>query len=349
MNNNHTEQRHRPQISQMSRRQFLKITAVAGSLVGLGALGMEALKADARLHRVHKTHLLLGTVANITLITDRPGEAEAAINASFETMTALEAVMSRFKPDSQLSRLNAAGELTGPHPALIEVLTRAAYYSDLTGGAFDVTVEPVLALYREHALRGGVPSADAVAQQRALVNYRDLVVSAEALRFQQPGMAITLDGIAKGYVIDKGADKLRWHGFDQVLVELGGDMQAHGSAGERPWQVRLQAPRHEMAEQRMPVVRIENCALATSGDYMQSFTPDFHLHHILNPGTGDSPSELSSASVIAPTACDADALATASMVLGPAKAVSLLDALPDAAGAFVDKAGQWHQTANFPV
>ncbi len=99
----------------------------------------------------------------------------------------------------------------------------------------------------------------------------------------------------------------------------------------------------------MPVVGIENCALATSGDYMQAFTSNFRLHHILNPGTGDSPPELSSASVIAPTACDADALATAAMVLGPDKAIALLAALPGTAGAFVDKSGQWHQTANFPA
>jgi thiamine biosynthesis lipoprotein len=335
--------------SRLSRRQFLKITAISSAFAGLGALGIDALHDDLQIRRVQTTRLLLGTVANITLITDRTHDAEAAIEAAFFNMTALERVMSRFQPDSQLSHINASGEVRDPHPALVDVLRQAVYYGDLTGGAFDVTIEPVLALYRGYARTGQLPPPEEIDRQRALVNYHDLVIGAEHIRLRQPGMAITLDGIAKGYIIDQGAGELRRRGFGEVLVELGGDMQAWGSAGDRPWQIGLQSPRKTMADQTRRVTHIQDCALATSGDYMQPFTPDFRLHHILNPRTGASSPELSSASVIAPTACDADALATAAMVLGADKVTQLLITLPDTAGAFVDKAGRWHQTPNFPA
>lgn len=332
-----------------SRRQFLKITAVAGSLAGLGALGIDALQSGPPARRVQATRLLLGTVANLTLITDRADAAEAAIEATFRRIATLESIMSRFQPESQLSRLNASGTLDDPHPALVGVLARAAHYSRLTGGAFDVTVEPLLALYRAQADRGTLPAPDAIAQARARVDYRAVQYSAERIRLRRPGMAITLDGIAKGYIIDQGTDELRRRGFEHVLVELGGDMQAGGIAGDRPWQIGLQPPRASMAAQRMLVAQLRDCALATSGDYIHAFTPDFRLHHILNPGTGDSPQELSSASVIAPAACDADALATAAMVLGADKTLALLASLPGVEGLLVRKDGSQTQTARFPL
>jgi len=331
-----------------ARRQFLKIVAVAGSLAGAGALGVDALHTERRLHRIQTTRLLLGTVANITLITDRADAAQAAIEATFSTMAVLESVMSRFRTDSQLSHLNRSGDLRDSHPALVDVLQRALHFGALTGGAFDVTVEPVLALYRHHALTGGLPATDEVARLRALVNFRDIDVSADRIHLRQPGMAITLDGIAKGYIIDQGAHELRRRGFEQVLVELGGDMQAQGMAGDRPWQVGLQAPRDSMIDRALGVAQLRDCALATSGDYMQAFTPDFRLHHILMPGTGASPLELSSASVIAPTACDADALATAAIVLGADKTLTLLARLPDVEGLLVGKDGSQTQSAAFP-
>lgn len=331
-----------------SRRQFLKIVAVAGSLAGAGTLGLDALHTERPPHRIQVTRLLLGTVANITLITDRADAAQAAIAATLSTMAALERVMSRFRPDSQLSHLNSSGALRDPHPALVDVLQRALHFGDLTGGAFDVTVEPVLALYRHHALTGSLPAPDEVARLRALVNYRDIDMSADRIRLRQPGMAITLDGIAKGYIIDRGAHELRRRGIEQMLVELGGDMQAGGIAGDRPWQIGLQVPRDSMIDRALGVAQLRDCALATSGDYMQAFTSDFRLHHILTPSTGASPSELSSASVIAPTACDADALATAAIVLGADNTLTLLARLPDVEGLLIGKDGSQTQTAAFP-
>lgn len=336
------------QVTRVSRRQFLKITAVAGSLAGLGALGVDALLSGETVHRVQTTRLLLGTVANLTLITDRPSEAEAALEAACSSMTEFESVLSRFKSDSQITQLNVSGTVEDPHPALSDVLARAEHYSELTHGAFDVTIEPVLALYRWHADQGTLPDSEAVLQARELVDYRKIVRRSDRITLQRQGMAVTLDGIAKGYIIDRGSDELRRRGFENILVELGGDMQASGMAGDRPWRISLQSPRQSTTAHNTPVTQIQDRALATSGDYMQFFSPDFRLHHILNPDTGDSPLELSSASVIAPTTCDADALATAAMVMGADQALALLAGLPDTEGLLIRKDGTHVQTAAFP-
>lgn len=341
-----TTEPHALNKARFSRRQFIKIMALAGGLVGLGA-GLDRAPSSGGVQRVQETRLLLGTVANLTVIADDPGTARAAIRASFERMASLEAVFSRFRPDSQLTALNTAGRLDAPDPALRDVLARAVEYGDLTGGAFDVTVEPVLALYRARAAQGRLPDTAELAQAEALVDYRRIALDAERVTFSQPGMAITLDGIAKGHIIDAGAAVFAGYGFDRVLVELGGDMQALGRAGGRPWQVGIQPPRAGDAE-FAAVTQLDNRALATSGDYMNAFTPDFRLNHILDPHTGVSPLALSGASVIASTACDADALATAMMVLGPVEGLALVERLAGVEALLIGKDGSLTRSAGFP-
>ncbi|HML22398.1 MAG TPA: FAD:protein FMN transferase [Aggregatilinea sp.] len=332
--------------TRFSRRQFIKITALAGGVVALGGVGLDLARSPG-VQRVQETCLLLGTVANLTVISDDPGTARAAIRASFERMAALEGIFSRFRADSQLTALNTTGRLDAPDPALRDVLARAVEYGDLTGGAFDVTVEPVLALYRARAVENRLPDADELARAEALVDYRRIALSADRITLDQPGMAVTLDGIAKGYIIDTGAAVFVGYGFDRVMVELGGDMQALGSAGSRPWQVGIQPPRAGDAE-FAAVTQIDNRALATSGDYMNTFTPDFRLNHILDPHTGASPLALSSASVIAPTACDADALATAMMVLGPVDGLALVERLVGVEALLIAKDGSVTRSSGFP-
>jgi thiamine biosynthesis lipoprotein len=330
----------------LSRRQFIKITALAGGVAALGGAGLDLARSPG-IHRVQDTRLLLGTVANLTVISDDPGTARTAIRASFERMAELEGIFSRFRADSQLTTLNTTGRLDAPDPALRDVLARSIEYSVLTEGAFDVTVEPVLALYRTRSAEGRLPEADELAQAEALVDYRHLALGTDRVTLAKPGMAVTLDGIAKGYIIDAGAAVFVGYGFDRVMVELGGDMQALGSAGSRPWQVGIQPPRAGDAE-FAAVTQIDNRALATSGDYMNTFTPDFRLNHILDPHTGASPLALSSASVIAPTACDADALATAMMVLGPVDGLALVERLAGVEALLIGKDGSVTRSSGFP-
>lgn len=337
-----------PHTNRLSRRQFIRVTAIAGLFAASGA-GLAARLANPAL-RTEETRLLLGSIANLTVISPYPDQAQAAITAAFDRMAALEDIFSRFRPHSQLSQLNHDGYIREAHPALREVLVKAVDYGRLTRGAFDVTVEPVLRLYREAAKIGNLPASSAVAAGQELVDFRRIAITGDSVRLGKTGMAVTLDGIAKGYIIDAGASVLCEHGFEQVMVELGGDLQTCNDAGSRSWQVGIQQPAPDSRVGTPPLVaQVANMALATSGDYQHTFTPDRRLHHILDPDSGISPGELASASVIARTACDADALATAVMVLGAQAGLALVEGLPDTAALVITKQGAVHYSARFPL
>jgi FAD:protein FMN transferase len=295
----------------ITRRQFLQIIA-AGSVAGLALkFGVDKLTAD---EMVSETRLLMGTVVNLTIISDDPVAARSAIRACLERMSELEAVLSRFQPESQLSRLNRTGAVEDAHPALLGMVRRSIELGELTGGAFDITVKPLLDLYQ--VAPGLLPTAGQIGQALKLVGYRNIDLSGQRVAFRLPGMSVTLDGIAKGFIVDEGVAVLRQFGFTNVMVEAGGDLMGMGKkAPHSPWMIGLQAPRTEMGD-LMATFNIQNQAIATSGDYMQAFTSDFANHHIIDPRSGHSSPELASASVIAPTAAVADGLATAVMVIG---------------------------------
>jgi FAD:protein FMN transferase len=148
------------------------------------------------------------------------------------------------------------------------------------------------------------------------VGFYKLSLVGQGIAFQQPGMSITLDGIAKGFIVDQGIDVLKSYGFENALVEAGGDLMGLGKkAPQTPWKIGLQAPRGKMGN-LMASFNIQDQAIATSGDYIQAFMPDFSSHHIIDPRRGHSSPELASVSITANTVALADALATTVMVVG---------------------------------
>ncbi len=310
--------------SAMSRRRFLRIVAMAGAGI---ALPLAYRRAVAR---VSETQILMGTVVNLTIVT-RVGQqkvAEQAIAACLAEMARLEGLLSRFKADSELTRLNLDGELEAASPALLAILRQSRVISQLSDGAFDITVEPVLDLFRRaHSRQLAMPTPQAIAAALARVGWERIRISDSRVWFAEPGMAITLDGVAKGYIVDAGVAELRARGFCNLLVEAGGDLLAAGSrAGVQPWQLGIQGPpaRGEVVAR----FTLSDRAAATSGDYEHPFTADRRLHHVIDPRTGVSPLTLASATVLAPTVCLADALSTAVMVLGPDQGLPFLKHFP---------------------
>ena len=321
----------------------MQITALAGAVAVSGGIHAAAIQRQTEIHRVHETRLLMGSITHITLFTDQPSQARAAIDATFTRMTALEAIFSRFQPTSDLSQLNADGRLRPVVPEMYTVLSRAHTYSKLTSGAFDVTVEPVLRLYRASTQSDIWPTDEAIKQASALVDYRHIHLTEDEVRLETPGMALTLDGIAKGYIIDQAVQVLRNQGMAEVLVELGGDLAASGGR-TTPWRIAIQSPRPGL---ETPVAILTQAAMATSGDYLNTFSADKRAHHILNPHNGSSPTGLASATVIADSACEADALATALMVMGN-QGREVLETMPNVEALTIDKQGEVYHTAGFP-
>lgn len=313
----------------MSRRGFLRITAIAGglSLAG-GALATAMSSRGATAHTAIRT--LMGTRVHLTVVAADSGAAQAAIEATFGAMARLIAVLDHRQPTSALARLNREGQLASAPTELLEVLQRALDYGDLTGGAFDVTVKPLL-----DARRDGIPET---ASLRARVDYRQIQVGGGAVRLGIPGAEITLDGIAKGRVIDGGLEALRQLGFANALVEAGGDLRtAGGRADGAPWQVGIAHPRRAEQGDILSVLQVLTRSVATSGDYMNAITADFSEHHIIDPRTGSSPLELASATALADTAMDADALSTSLMVLGAEAGLALAERLDGVEAVLVTK------------
>jgi len=333
----------KPSSTTFSRRQFLTMTASA-SLMLAGGIGLAHSRAEAA--PVSVTRLLMGSIANLTIIGSDHAHAQAAIAAAFDRMQSLEAVFSRFSEHSQLSQLNRDGSVSDPHPAFVEVLKRAVAYGQLTDGAFDVTIESVHKLYRQATQTGSLPGVEAVEAARQHVDYQAIEIDDTGVRLKRAGMAVTLDGIAKGYIIDQGAAVLKEYGYDNLLVELGGDLSAHGRPESRPWQISIRQPG---GSGQALVAQLSSRALATSGDYLNTFTADRRLNHILDPESGVSPLELASASVLAPTAGDADALATALMVMGRGAGLRLAERLDGIEALVITKSGEIQQTAGFPL
>lgn len=303
----------------LTRRRFLTITAAAAATVPLGA--------RAAPPAVVWRGTALGAEAVLRLHHPNEGDAWRLVADCLAELERLESVFSLYRPDSALRRLNRDGVLEAPPLDLVVLLNEAMRYGDLSGGAFDVTVQPLWDLYAGHfAVPGADPAGppdEAVAAARALVDYRGIRVLPERIAFERAGMAVTLNGIAQGYVTDRIADRLRRDGLRQVLVHMG-ETRALGPAGEgRPWRVGIADP----AGYRRPSLRsldLTEGAVATSGGYGTRFSAQ--CHHIFDPATGRNADRVASVTVLAPTATAADALSTALAVLPPDEAPRLLAA-----------------------
>ncbi|MFA9219309.1 MAG: FAD:protein FMN transferase, partial [Sphingomonadaceae bacterium] len=189
-----------------------------------------------------------------------------------------------------------------------------------------------------HAMRCGA--------RRALVDWRLLDADAQQVRLRRPGMAITLNGLAQGYAADLALAAVQAHGIRHALLDTGEFVARGKKLHHRPWVLGVRDPRDTDA--LAATLQIDGCGMATSGDYATTFTPDYRHHHIFDPAEGDSPTELSSVTVMAPTAMLADGLSTAFMVTGSARARELATRLPAIDLLLIDKQGQEWRSPTFP-
>lgn len=318
-------------MEKTSRRSFLK----ACGILGLGAAATavpfraEAAGMPRKAHKVSNTRILMGTLVSITAINTSKARAEQAIGKAFEEMERLCGVFDRFKADTALSVLNSEGRLSGAPAELTDLTARAARFHSLSGGTFDATVKPVVDLMQANAdVSGELHLSKAELDEAlSLVDGSAVHVSGDAIRFGRSGMGMTLDGMAKGYIVDRASEVLAENGVDSHLINAGGDIRCRGSRVDgTAWSVAVQDPAKKGAYP--DVIRMTDGALATSGGYEVYFDREKLHHHIIKPGTGLSPVRAASVSVKAPTVMQADAMATAAFVMDPKQAVRFVDSLP---------------------
>lgn len=332
------------------RRSLLKLSG----LLGLGAVGaalLPAAKAEAMLfgkgeHKVSDTRLVMGSFLSITAIHSSRDQAEQAIGLAWEEINRLTGLLSRHDSATPVSHLNRTGKLQGAPMEVLEVVSRSLALNRETGGAFDITVKPILDLYQERFAKGAAPSE---AEIKALLPQ----VGSEHLRYQggnislaRQGMGITLDGIAPGYIVDRASEVLSRHGVVNHLINCSGDIRVSGTAAKgKPWTVAIQDPNKSKAYPQ--VVRLTSGAISTSGDYELYYDREKMFHHIVNSHTGHSPVALTSVTVTAPSVMEADALATALCVMEPAQGLALIDRRPGCASFQIGRNGATRHSAGW--
>ncbi len=283
----------------------------------------------------------MGTLVSVSGIHESPDLLHEAAGQAFQEMNRVVAILNRYDPSSSLSYLNAEGSIPGPPPELAEVLSQAWYFHSASRGAFDATVQPLVDLFRlaSDLNSGSGPSEPQLREARALVDGRKVKLGSGSISFQIPGMGVTLDGIAKGYIVDRMASVLAEHGIDDFLINAGGDIRSAGLREDgEAWRVGVQDPKKQ--GELPDVIGLSNGAVATSGSYEIYYDSDRSYHHIVNSRTGDSPRSSESVSVVAPTTLAADALATAVFVMDPERGVAFIESLPGCACLIVDNDGR---------
>ncbi len=290
----------------------------------------------------------MSTLVSVIAVHESSGLVQDAAALAFREMDRVVNLLDRYDSSSALSLLNAEGSIEGPPPELATVMWQAQFFFDASEGAFDPTVQPLVDLFRNCS-----PSESEIFQALALVDARRVAMSPEAIRFSIPGMGVTLDGIAKGYVVDRMATVLANQGLKDFLIDAGGDIRSAGFREDgQEWRIGVQDPakRGELPD----VIGLTNGAVATSGSYEVYFDRKRTHHHIVSARTGTSPQMSQSVSVVAPTTLAADALATSVFVMGPERGLTFIESLPKCACLVVDQHGRklrskgWRSTTDLP-
>ncbi|WP_136795412.1 MULTISPECIES: FAD:protein FMN transferase [Desulfosediminicola] len=339
-------------VVDQKRRSFLKLSG----LLGLGAASVALLpaeKAEAFLfnkkeYKVTATRLSMGTYVAMTAIHPSRDEAENAIGRAFEEIDRLNSMLTRFESSSPVSELNGVGRIVAPPKEMQELVARSMYYNRETAGAFDITVKPLIDLYNESFAAGKEPVEREVNELLATIGTDKIKVQGGDILFSHSDMGITLDGIAKGFIVDRASEVLAKHGITNHLINAGGDIRTSGTAAKgRAWTVAIQDPKK--SKQYPDVITMKDGAIATSGNYEVFYDREKVFHHIVDSKTGHSPQLSTSVTVMASTVMDADALSTSVFVMEPVDGVKFINSQPDTECFVIDRSGKATHSAGWQV
>lgn len=316
----------------------------------------------------------MGTVVEITLVGKDEAKLNAAAEAAFAEIQRLEALMSHYREDSDVARINnAAGkEAVAVSKETFEVIEVSLNASRLTNGAFDVTMGVLVKAWRFTPLEGIAsksdeyinrtdqksqgpltgftkddkgeltpPSAEEVKKLLPLVDYRQIMIDKQnnTVKLAKQGMRINLGGVAKGYIVGKAVEVLKKNGITRGMVHAGGDMIVFTEPDSPPWLIGIQDPRNK--DNIVGTIKVSNTAIATSGDYERFFIKDGkRYHHIINPSTGFPANKSMAVTIVTKDPALADALSTGIFVMGLVDGMKLIEELPDAEGLIIGADGK---------
>lgn len=287
---------------------------------------------------------IMGTRISVELWHEDQDLAKECIQQAFAEMHRIDQQMSPYKPDSEVSLINdQAGIKAVPvSEELFRLIKRSTQFSDLSSGAFDITFASVGFHYDYR--NKVMPDQVMINKLINNVNYRQLVLSKQAIQFKKSGMKIDLGGIAKGHAVDKTITRLKECGIQQAMVSAGGDSRIIGDHQGREWIIGIQHPRNK--NEVALSIPLSNVAISTSGDYERYFlSSGERIHHIINPKTGRSANNTWSATVIGSNATLTDALSTTVFILGAKKGLELINGLADVDAIIIDDEAVMHYSS----
>jgi thiamine biosynthesis lipoprotein len=285
-------------------------------------------------HVIDRTHKSMGTVDHITAWAEDDKTAAAAIDAAFAEIDRIDALMTTWTPDSDISRINAAA---GLKPVLVSeevlaLLQRALEVSEESEGAFDITVGSFSGVWKfDQDNDGTIPPPALVAERKKLVDYHDVVIDVKrrTVFLKKKGQKITLGGIAKGYAVDRAVALLRSRGLVDFIVQAGGDMFVAGKKGDRHWRVGIRDPRGQR-ESYFAMAEVEDHSFSTSGDYERFVVKDGkRYHHIIDPKTGYPADKCRSVTIMAKDATTAEGLSKMIFIWGPERGIAAIEKMKD--------------------
>ncbi|MFQ5965275.1 MAG: FAD:protein FMN transferase [Candidatus Scalinduaceae bacterium] len=297
-----------------------------------------------------KVMLSMGTVFEVSAYASDNYKTEKTFNDVFKEINRLDYLMSNYKDDSELSKVNKNAAL-GPvycDIELIHIIEQSLKYSDVTKGAFDITIGPLMKMWGFFKGQGKIPGKEDLESILKSVSYKNIIIEEKVKKslFRRPSIVktisfkdhntkIDLGAIGKGYALDTATRILRKNGIKSALINFAGNIYAYGTPpGKKSWAIGLQHPRKN--DSIIGSFKIKDKAVSTSGDYEKFFIVDGERHsHIIDPRTGKPVKGIVSVTVIADNATRADALSTGIFVLGLEEGMKLIEGLPDVEGVII--------------
>ena len=299
------------------------------------------------------TRPLMGTIVEITLIGKNEALLNAAAEAAFAEIKRLEGLMSHYREDSDVTKINNAA---GKEPVAIsnetmEVIEASLKASQTTYGAFDISMGVLGKAW--HFIKDDKgeltpPSKEDVKKLLPLIDYRQIIIDKESnkVKLAKEGMKINLGGVAKGYIVGKAAEVLKKNGIKRGMVHAGGDMIVFNEPDSPPRLIGIQDPRNK--DNIIGTLKVYNTTIATSGDYERFFIKaGKKYHHITDPSTGFPANKSLGVTIVTKDPALADALSTGIFVMGPVDGMKLIEELTDVEGLIIGADGKLTMSSGF--
>ncbi len=275
----------------------------------------------------------LGTFVSVKIYGDNRELLHQAESLALSAIDQVDKKLSTWRNDTEMGQVNlrAAHESMPVSPETWTILNQGIEYSKITNGAFDITITPLISLWKESAKNNQLPIKEEIEALPIGWEWIDLS-KRNHVSFRKPGIQLNLDAYVKGYAVDKAIQAIKTTGIEGALVNIGGEIACYGPRrNDFYWTLGIQDPfavsgENDVSETAGWIIRVNNCSVATSGNYRHYFTiQDKHYSHIIDPRTGYPATLLPSVTVIAPDTMTADALATAISVMGTDAGIQLIE------------------------